>query len=164
MPTPLINQACETKNAIFFCEVPLSTKDSREGKNNATENYSKILASKTESGSWQYNSLLQTPSSLNNSNISQICKDCQASFVHDHCKRKTTCKKNLREEKKSNIFQYPFVSYCCSFTLSCPNAWVRENKRIALFRKTRKKNIISSSDTFWAFRYFDHLLTNPHQG
>lgn len=50
MLTLCINQSCETKNATL-CEVSLSTKDIREDTSNAIENYSKILASKTESGS-----------------------------------------------------------------------------------------------------------------
>lgn len=79
-------------------------------------------------------------------------------------------KKKIKEEKKVKyLFQYPFLSYCWSWLMPLlihivlPEC-MRENERIVSFLKTRKKNIISSSDTLWAFRYFDHLLTNPQQG
>lgn len=132
MLTLWINQAYETKNTIL-CEVSLSTKDIREDTSNATEDYRKILAPQTE---WVLT--IQQPSTspiFTEQFQHQICIDCQAPFVHGHCKPKTTVKKQRRKQtKKLNSFsKTPLqatteADWChCSFALSCPNEHVREN-------------------------------------
>lgn len=158
-----INQACETRT-LFCVKNPYPLKIS--GRTQVTlQRITVKYSHQRQCGSWQYKSLLQTPSLLNNSNIRSAETARHLLFMLT-AHLKSYFKKREREKKREIPFPIPLCKLLLKLTdatahspcLAQTHAWRKTNGLCHLLKTEIKQLFLVV--TLCAF---DHLLTKLQQ-